>query len=161
MTPKNNLEIQGNFLTHPFAELIAEITNARLSGSLRVEDKAKKGVVYFRGGRIVFAASNARSSRLFEMLIAKGKLSKGDLTAAPSSSNDFEFAEFLERNGFLAKAEVDQLFSQQITLIVVDILSWESGDWNFSPLARARDGLDFRINAIELLVDHSRSLQPA
>src|SRR5437868_10692294 len=103
MTPRSDLEIRGNFLTHPFAEVIAEAVHGRLSGSLRVECKEKKSVIYFRDGRIVFAASNARSSRLFEILLGKGKVSKTDLAQVPNVANDLELATFLEEKGLLTQ----------------------------------------------------------
>jgi tetratricopeptide (TPR) repeat protein len=158
MTPKKDPEIRGTFLTHPFAEVIAEIANSRLGGSLRVGCKEKKSVIYFREGRIVFAASNARSSRLYEMLLAKGKIEKADLAQVPNFANDFELAAFLEDKGTLTHEDTEQLLSDQVTAIVVDALSWRDGDWSFSHLARARDGLSFNVNTDELLVDYSRSL---
>jgi curved DNA-binding protein CbpA len=158
MTPKHDLEIRGNFLTHPHPEVIAEIATARLSGSLRIGSKEKKSVIYFRDGRIVFAASNARSARLSELLLAKGKLDKSDLAQIPNFSNDFEFAAFLEDEGFLKSGDAERLFSDQVAAIVVDVLSWKDGDWTFSHLARARDGLDFEVKTDALLVEYSRSL---
>ena len=158
MTPKNDLEIRGSFLTHPFAEVLVEIAHARLSGSLRLDAKEKKSVVYFRNGEIVFAASNSRSLRLYELLLAKGNLSPPDLARVPNFANDFELAAFLEDRGFLSKTKTEDLFKEQVTTIVVDALGWTDGEWTFSHLARARDGLDVHVRAIELLVDYSRAL---
>jgi hypothetical protein len=158
MTPKNDLEIRGNFLTHPFAEVIAEIAQARLSGSLRVETKKNKSVVYFRDGRIVFAASNARTSRLYETLLAKGTISNADLGKLPNFANDFELAAVLEDRGVISETDVARIFSEQVMAILVDALGWPEGDWAFSHLARARDGLDFKIKTSELLVDYARSM---
>jgi hypothetical protein len=67
MTPQSELEIHGNFLENPFADLLAEIAQGRLDGSLRVSGKEKKCVIYFKGGSVVFAVSNARTSRLFDI----------------------------------------------------------------------------------------------
>ena len=158
MTPKNDLEIRGNFLTHPFAEVLAEIANARLSGSLRLGSKDKKSVVYFREGKIVFAASNTRSARLSQQLMAKGYLAKADLAEMPDFANDFELAAFLEDKGFLKKTDSDDLFKEQVAAIVVDVFSWPDGEWIFSHLARARDGLNFPVKTTELLADYARAL---
>jgi hypothetical protein len=158
MTPKNDLEIRGNFLTHPFAEVMAEIAQARLSGSLRLDSKQKKTAIYFRDGRTVFAASNARSSRLVELLLAKGKLRKSDLTRVPNFANDFELAAFLQDKGFLTAADSDHLFADQAAAILADALSWTEGEWTFSHLARARDDLNLEIKTSELLVNYSRAL---
>ena len=140
---------------HPFAELIAEIAQARVTGSLRASNGDRKCVVYFRSGIVVFAVSNARSSRLFDIMLRRGKLSKNDLAEIPNFANDFEFSAFLKEKNFLSKTDVDRLFSDQIEGILVDLLTWESGDWSFSSLARIRDGLSYQINTTRLLVDLS------
>ena len=156
MTPKSELELQGNFRTHPFAELLAEIAQARLDGSLRVSNKEKKCVVYFRDGRIVFAVSNARSSRLFDILLRRERIEKADLSEATNFVNDFELAAFLQSKELLTKEECDNLLAEQIEAIVVDILAWPAGEWTFSALARARDGLNFKVDMTRLLLDYAR-----
>ncbi len=158
MTPHSALETEGNFLMHPFAELIAEIAQARVTGSLRATDGDKKCVVYFKSGLVVFAVSNARSSRLFDIMMRRNKLAKEDLAQIPNFANDFEFAAFLKAKNFLTKEECDRLFAEQIEGIIVDILTWDSGDWSFSSLARIRDGLAYQINTTRLLVDYARTL---
>ena len=58
MISQNNLDLQGNFLTHPFAELLAEISQGRLTGSLRVTANDLKRIVYFKGGKVAFAIAS-------------------------------------------------------------------------------------------------------
>ena len=158
MTPQSDLEIKGNFLTHPFAELIAEIAQARISGSLSVSNKERKCVIYLKDGRVVFAVSNARTSRLFDMMLERQRLTKKDLAQIPNFSNDFEFVAFLEDKKFLTKADSDRLFVEQIEAIIADILSWPEGDWAFSSLKRIRDGLSFDIDTKRLLFDFGRCM---
>lgn len=158
MTPKNVLEIEGTFLAHPFAELIAEFAQSRLDGSLRVTNGQKKSVVYFREGRLVFAASNARESRLFEILMKQGKLTNEDLGQSPNFQNDFELAAWLESKDRLSADEKSQLFKGQTEAIILDILSWQAGNWTFSSLARVREGLDFDIDTSRLFLDYGRCM---
>lgn len=158
MTPQTALEVKGTFFAHPFAELVAEIAAARLNGTLRASNKDKKCVVYFKNGKVVFAVSNARSSRLFAMLLKRNKLSKDDLAKIPNFANDLEFAAFLQDKHFLTKTECDRLFSDQIAAIIVDMLSWDEGEWVFDSLARIRDGLSFDVRTTQLIVDHGRCL---
>ncbi len=161
MTPQSELEVQGNFLMHPFVELVAEIATARLNGSLRVEDKERKCIVYFRSGRVVFAVSNARSARLFDILLRRNRLTKDDVTQIPNFANDHELAAYLEEKGFLTKLEIERLFTEQIEEIVVNLMTWPAGDWTFSSLARIRDGLNFDVDTRRLLVDYARCMPGA
>jgi curved DNA-binding protein CbpA len=160
MTAQSELEIRGNFLTHPFAELLAEIAAAHLNGSLRVSDKQRKCIVYFKGGRVVFAVSNARSSRIFDILLSRKRLTNQDITRIPNFQNDFELTAYLKEKHLLTSRDCDKLFAEQIEAILVDVLAWGSGEWTFSYLARARDGLEFDIDATRLLVDFARCMPP-
>ena len=160
MTPQNELEIQGNFFAHPFAELAAEIRQAGLTGSLRAAYKETKTVIYFKDGNIVFAVSNRREARLFDILLRGKRLSKDEITAIPNFAKDLEFAANLQRKGLLEKAEVDNLFVEQIEGIIIDALTWQSGEWTFSSLMRIREGLSFEVNVPKLLIDYGRCLTP-
>lgn len=156
MVHQSALELSGNFLTHPSAELVAEISHARLTGSLRVSNRDRKCILYFKQGVIAFAVSNARSSRLFDMLLTRKRLNRDDLAQIPNFTNDFEFAAFLQEKAFLTKAECDELFVEQIKAIVIDVMSWIEGEWSFTSLARLRDGLAFHIDTTELLIEYGR-----
>ena len=158
MTPQSELEITGNLFTRPFAELIGEIGDARLGGSLRIDNKDRKSIVYFKEGRVVFAASNALAARLFQILLDKGRITKQELGKIANFSNDIELAAHLEQTNALTKEESSQLFSDQLERIVVDILSWKDGDWTFSSLKRAREGLEFPIDIRRILFDYARCM---
>ncbi len=158
MTPQTELEVTGSFYAHPLAELITEIMQARLNGSLRGTYKERKWVIYFKSGKVVFAVSNARNSRLFDILMRRNRLTKNEVAAIPNFSNDFELAAHLESKKLLSKPDCDQLFAEQIQGIIVDALSWKEGDWTFSSLARIRDGLAFDINTSQLLIEYTRCL---
>lgn len=158
MTPQTELELNGNFLAHPFAELVAEISHAKLSGSLRLSNKDQKCILYFTHGRLPFAVSNARSSRLFDILLRRNRLTREDLASIPNFASDFDLTAYLQKTNFLTKSETDQLFIDQIEGIVVDILGWAEGEWSFDSLARIRDGLAFDVNTAKILVEYARCL---
>ena len=158
MTPQTELEIKGNFFTYPFVELITEIRQARLTGSLRGTDKTKKWVIYFKAGQIAFAVSNSRESRLFDIMLRRKLLSKADIVKVPNFSNDLEFAAYLTQHNVLTKSASDQLFVEQIEGIIIDALTWKAGEWTFSSLMRIRDGLSFEVDARKLLVNYVRCL---
>lgn len=158
MTPQSELEIKGNFLAHPFAELVAEIGQAGLSGSLRAGHKNNKCVVYFKSGRIAYAISNARTSRLFDMLIRRGRLSKEEITQVKNFQNDQELAAALQYKGLLSADECSSIFTEQIDAVVNSLLTWTAGEWSFSSLARIREGLSFSVDTREALLNYGRCM---
>jgi len=160
MTAKNELDHNGIIRLHPLAELLVEIGQARLNGSLRLANGDHKIIIYFHSGEVIYAISNARAFRLFDILLRENKIDKEFLATNPNFTNDMELAKSLAIKGVMTKAEIDGLFVSQIEAILTNSIAWDEGDWSFSPLARLRDGIRFKINANKLLIDRARKLTP-
>ncbi len=64
MTPQNPLDHKGSLSTNPLAELLVEIEQAQLDGSMRLSRHEDKAVIYFRDGDLVYVVSNGRESSL-------------------------------------------------------------------------------------------------
>src|SRR5688572_18427929 len=107
MTAESNLDLKGNFREHPFAELLVEIAHTRLAGSLRLTRGKQKAVVYFREGAVVYAVSNSRALRLFNILLQKKRVEQKDLADFPELANDIKLASGLVENGILTKQQID------------------------------------------------------
>jgi len=156
MTTQNTLEQHGKLSVNPFAELLVEIVQAKFSGSLKVNSGNQKSIIYFRRGEIVYAASNSKTLRLFNVLLRRKLIDAKVIARHPHFANDMEFAASLVGGRIVAKEAVDECFTSQMTDIVVEVLTWPDGEWTFSPLVRARDGLAYAIDAYEILIDYAR-----
>src|SRR6187401_20910 len=99
MTTPNSLDLKGDFQKHPFAELLVEIVQARLSGSLRLSYFKQKCVIYFRDGAVVYAVSNSRELRLFSLILKRRKLDEKTLAQFPNLANDMALAAALQAKG--------------------------------------------------------------
>jgi len=157
MTQQNPLDLKGSFLQHPLAELLVEVGHATLDGSLRLSLEDKKTVVYFDQGNIIFAVSNSKSHRLFNVMLEKKKIDKQTLVKHPNFANDLEFSMSLERSGF-SKEVIDEMTRAQIEAILADLLSWPAGEWHFSPLARLRGDIRHQVTIQFLLLEHARTV---
>ncbi|MDQ3323425.1 MAG: DUF4388 domain-containing protein [Acidobacteriota bacterium] len=158
MNSQINLEIKGNLREHRLAELLIEIFRANLNGSLRVSATSQKIVVYFDAGDVVFAVSNARAHRLFELLLRENKITKQQLAAIADFTNDLALKAHLLKNNLLPKSEIDALFSRQIGEILKDAFDWRAGEWIFSPFVRIKGDIRFKVDAASLLLEHARNL---
>lgn len=158
MTPPNNQEIKGNLQSRSLAELLAEIADAELGGSLRIAHENYKVIIYFNEGEVVFAASNARSSRLFDILLREKKIDQFVLKENPNFVNDMEFAKNLVEQKLFTKEAIDAIFAMQIENILRDALNWKTGDWHFSYLIRIKENIRFQINLRKLLFDFGHTL---
>ncbi|MBX3244572.1 MAG: DnaJ domain-containing protein [Acidobacteria bacterium] len=156
MVVQNALDVKGNLRDYPLAELIVEIAQSQLSGSLRLEREAKKVIIYFRDGRVIFAVSNAREHRLFHFLIEQKKLPTESLAKYPGVANDMELAAALVRDGAMDKKAVDDAMRDVVRNILIDCLLLTDGEWHFSPLARLREDIDYDVNIHPTLMDYAR-----
>lgn len=158
MTAKNNLEIDGKISRHPVIELLVEIAQTNLSGSLRLTQNEQKIVVYFEKGEIVFAVSNTRKHRLFEILLNQDQISKENLAKIENFTNDFYLAKELVEKELYTKENVNILFSFQIKKILQDAIEIKDGEWTFSSLARIKEGIRFEVDINQTLYEYAKKM---
>ena len=118
MTSPNNLEIYGSLSEHPLAELLVEIRQIRLNGSLRLDNGKQKAIIYFDAGDVVFAVSNSRQHRLYELLLRENIVNKQQLLDIPDFTDDLALSKNLLKNDLLGQMDVNALFSRQIVEIL-------------------------------------------
>ena len=133
MTAQNNLEIKGNLSAHPFVELLLETSETDLTGSFRLVSESNKVIVYLNNGRVVFAVSNARRHRLFELLLREEKITPAQLAEIPNLANDLELSANLQSKNILSETESAAFFSRQIEEILQSVFEWSNGEWILRP----------------------------
>lgn len=158
---QNNLELNGDLHEHPLAELLVEISQAYLNGSLRIASEDRKAIIYFDAGEVVFAVSNAREHRLFNILLSENKITADQLKEIGNFTNDLELKNSLIEKRMFSADELNKQISQQIEKILQTALEWKDGKWNFSSLVRARAEMRFRIDVPGLLYEYARNLPNA
>ena len=158
MSSPKILEVNGNLSTHPLAELLVEILQSRLEGSLRLSHHNSKTILYARHGEIVFGVSNQRQHRIFELLLQSGAVTKQQLVEIPEFTNDFALAAALREKQVLSENEIKAIFACQIEGILRDGLGWKDGVWVFSPLARIKENIQYQIDIYSLLIEYGRNL---
>ena len=161
MTPQNNLELNGNLHDHPLAELLIEISQAFLNGSLRIASEEHKAIIYFDAGEVIFAVSNARQHRLFNILQRENKMSSDELKEIGNFTNDLEFKNLLIEKDLFSAKQLNELISLQIEEILQTALKWKEGKWNYSSLIRAKADMRFRVDLASLLFEYGRNLPNA
>jgi DnaJ-domain-containing protein 1 len=146
---------------HPLAELIHEISEARLSGALRLARERFKAVVYFDAGQIVAALTNLRSFRLVEILRRGGTLDATRLgEVVGERMNDEQAAVALVRAGLLSPADLKRLQERQASDVLRELLGWTEGEWEFDPRVRVAGGYRTRVDAPRLLIESARNFPP-
>src|ERR1051326_5509782 len=135
---------------HPLAELIHEISAKSLSGKLQLQHDRVKIVVYFEDGRLLYAASNARSLRLREYLLKAG-IAEDALARYDQRRPDLELVKALCADQVLPATHAEQIQTKQVTDVVRLALSWVEGTWDLDSRARLDDPPDLKLDTDSLL----------
>lgn len=151
--------MEGRLRDHPLAELIHEISDARLSGALRLAFERVKAVVYFEAGRVVSAASNLRALRLTEIMLKAGVVNPQTLfSVAGEGASDDDAVTALAGSGMLDASALRRARERQTTEILRDAFRRQEGEWNFDPRARLAAERHASVNVQPLLVEGAREL---
>src|SRR5690606_22696408 len=137
---------------------MVEIGQAGRSGSLRVSTAERKAVIYFRDGKVVFAASNEKRHRLIHLIVERKLVPPARLANCPKGANDVELAGWLKSEELLSAKELWGLTLAQVEGIVIDTLSWTDGEWLFSPLARIKPEMECPVDLSEMMLNYARCI---
>ena len=155
--------MNGRLSDHPLAELVQEISDARLSGVLRLERERAKGAVYFDGGRVAAALSNLRAFRLVEVIRRSGAADPARLnTHVGEGASDEQVGLVLMRTGVLDEVSLKKIQERQSKEVLFELLRWTDGEWSFDPRVRLA-GLQqggHHLEVSTLLVESARALPP-
>lgn len=152
--------MNGQLSDQPLTELVQEISDARLSGALRLARERAKAAVYFEGGLVAAALSNLRPFRLVEVLRRgwAADLSRLYALVGDNASDERVGAELL-RAGMLDEAGLNKVRERQSKEVLTEVLRWTDGEWSFDPRVRlAGPGQGVQLDAGPLLVEAARSL---
>ncbi len=150
--------MNGQISSHPFAELLHEISHATLCGTLRLDQPPAKAVVYFEEGSPVYAASNVRSLRLAEYLTTRRLVSAPQLSAVGNSLADTALAEALCKEGILERKVVDDVFARLVTDVLRVLLLWSDGTWRYDDRTQLAESVRVKISTRRLLLEGARKM---
>lgn len=134
--------MNGQLSDHPLVELVREIAAKNISGRLQLELEKVKVAVYFRAGRLTFAACNVKSYRLGNYLVQSSVMSEEDLRYLGPSIKDFDLLRTLILEKRISEAQAHQFQSRQVSDVLRLALQWTEGSFIFD----ARSHLDEEIN---------------
>ncbi|MET0623814.1 MAG: DUF4388 domain-containing protein [Pyrinomonadaceae bacterium] len=152
--------MNGRLSDQPLTELVQEISDARLSGALRLARERAKAAVYFEGGLVAAAFSNLRPFRLVEVLRRSGAADPSRLySLVGEGASDEEAGGALLRAGVLDEAGLKKVRERQSKEVLFELLRWAEGEWSFDPRVRlAGPAQGLQLDAGPMLVEAARAL---
>lgn len=139
---------------------------SRKTGTLRVTSELRddEGVVHFANGRVIHAAIRSLPTSLGQILIAAGKVTDADVTAARERAGVHAtpagFADALVLGGAVSQRELERQVRRQIETVVFELMSWREGFFSFKEVAALDLPADSRISVSteSLLMEGARRI---
>jgi len=150
--------MKGKLTDQPLAELIREIADKGLSGTLRLEHDRAQTAVYFESGLLVYAAANLRTLRLREYLLKRGAISETERARFNANLSDLDLADALESSRTMRRKDIDAMLEILVSDVLRVALLWVDGVWEFNERARLAKPVQLTIDISTLLRDAAQRL---
>jgi CheY-like chemotaxis protein len=115
-------------------QLIFDLADTTLTGTLSLAHGRVRKDLYVRGGQVVAADSNLRQEALGTLLCAKGIIDEGQLNflLAETKRRGHKMGAVLVELGWLTPEEVLQALAAQARKRIADALRWDQGTYTFT-----------------------------
>ncbi len=110
------------------------ISLSKKTGTLIVRSRKGTGMVVFKDGQVIQAASDSIRDSLGNILVSQGMLSEAGLSEALAIQRkevEKPLGMILVQMGALAAETLEKVIRKQIEEIIYDLLAWEEGFFNF------------------------------
>ncbi|HUV31186.1 MAG TPA: DUF4388 domain-containing protein [Acidobacteriota bacterium] len=126
--------LSGNLKTVAFPDVLQLLATGKKTGVLECRTSTRQKEVAFKDGNIIHASSvNSTEDLLGQMLLKRGKISKGDLERAIvlHKQTGRQLGTTLMDMNLFDKEEIAECLKMQIEEIVYNLFSWQEGDFTF------------------------------
>ena len=145
--------VSGNIepLTFPF--LLVDLHRHGATGSLKVTGATHPKALYFRAGRILFGSSNDSRDQLGAILIDGGRITREQLDEVNAKVGPGNpLAKILSESGFVSQRELNEAARHKVERILADVLSWDSGTFEFEDGVLPKGSVDLKLSTERLLL---------
>jgi hypothetical protein len=124
--------LRGSLARLVLPELLHELHGAGATGILSLTSGGARKALYFKGGRVVFGASNLPSDRLGEVLLREGKITPDQHeTSIRALAQGRRQGRALVEMGALSPDELWAAVQTQVREIVFSVFQWDEGQFHF------------------------------
>lgn len=146
----------GTLADLPLADLLHLLETNQLSGRLTVTNEEGHGVVVFRDGRVIYAATNGPRETVGSMLVHRKIISPSTLTEAlgrqARSAAERRLGSVLLDMGVVDEETLRGLMHEQVGRVLKDLLQWRRGFVRFEAL-QVPEGGEIGVDARDFLVE--------
>jgi hypothetical protein len=151
--------VSGNIEPASFPHLLVDLHRHGATGSLKVNGPVHPKQLFFRAGRILFGSSNDPRDQLGAILIESGRITREQLdevNARVGPGNPL--AKVLEESGFVNRREIGDAARTKVERILADVLSWESGSFEFEDGVLPKGAVDLKLSTERLVLEATQRI---
>jgi len=142
----------GSLSQKPTLDLIMELYQGGVTGSLKLERAPLQKAVYFRDGQILFAASNDPKDQLASILVEEGKLGPDQMQVAQARvSAGNPLAKVLTELGYISQRELADAARIKVEKILTDLYTWKEGTYQFATKSLPKGAIDLDLSTPQLI----------
>ena len=150
----------GSLGQKPTLDLIVELYQGAVTGSLKLERAPLQKAVYFRDGQILFAASNDPKDQLASILVEEGKLGPDQMQVAQARvSSGNPLAKVLTELGYISQRELADAARIKVEKILTDLYTWTEGTYQFATKSLPKGAIDLDLSTPQLIYASIRRIQ--
>ena len=136
-------------------ELLQAIADAQKTGKLKLTRRDREGIIVFREGMIVYAASSSARQTLGNLLLIERLIDETQLTSALELQH---LADHEQRLGSILKEMdavddeiLERIVHQQTEKVILEFMSWRAGFFKFDPVQLSDYG-EIEVDAADFLI---------
>ena len=145
--------VSGSIDPSTFPHLLVDLHRQGATGSLKVNGPTHPKALYFRGGRVLFGSSNDPRDQLGAILIESGKITREQLDEVNAKVGPGNpLAKVLAESGFVNQRELGEAARDKVERILSDVISWESGSFEFEDGILPKGAVDLKLSTGRLFL---------
>lgn len=149
------MSLFGKLEDTPLQELLQVMAASQVTGKLRLTGRDREGIIVFRNGNIVYAASSAARQTLGNLLLLQGLVSEEKLSNAldrqHAAREEQRLGSILVEMKAIDEETLAEVVQQQTERVVTEFLAWESGYFKLDKL-ELEDFGEVEVDAREFLM---------
>ena len=130
-----NIPLKENIKKFSLPYIINSVREENTTGILRLTNNDIEKNLFIKGGYIIFATSNCDEERLGDILLKSGKINKEQYNVSVRLLKETgkRQGQILLEQKFISAKELLAFVRYQIKEIIMELFSWEKGDYEFIP----------------------------
>ncbi len=150
------MSLAGHLSELALPDLLQIVAMAEKTGRLDLSNRDGEGLIVFRGGRIIYAASNAARETLGSILVCRRLVTEEVLRQALEhqfrSREERRLGSILVEMGAISQEALESVIYEQIQRVVGELVKWREGYFKFEAI-EIRDHGEIAVDAREFLVE--------